>query len=245
MRLALECPTPLLEMVQPFADFDYILAHKYFEDEAYAAYYKASTSTIKFVDNSVNEVDAPAKLEQLEQIMKEVNGTYLMSPDWIGDYTRTAEAYKECVEKCTLGKERVVGVVQGSSPEEAMKCLELFEGSLVAVPYHVGGGEAGRSDPPTLMALRRALVVSNIPSNRYVHLLGFTTLEELSWYADKPNVISLDTGVPILLGMQCKDYDEFKDKSSPTTTLSEKLDLSKDGWAGICRNIALLRKYMP
>jgi len=239
MKLALECPTDLLDLVQPFADFDFVLAKVALEDEKYLSYYKASTNTTKIVDNSVNEEGEPTSIEDLVTVFEEVGGTLLVAPDWIGNSKKTLEAYQECIGR--VSPEQVIGVVQGSTFEEALSCLGKYSG-LVAVPYDIC---SKKTDPPWLMGLRRSLFISNIPGDRPVHLLGFTSLDEFLWYNYRPNVVSIDTGIPIMLGLQEKDIlDELESKKVPTYNTMKELKLSRKEWTGICRNIALLRKYI-
>ena len=121
MKLALECSTALLELVQPFADFDFILAKEALGDEKYLAYYKDSTNW-KIVDNSVNEEGEPVSIEDLVKVFEEVRGTYLVSPDWIGDPKKTLDAYQECIGK--VRPEQVIGVPQGNTFEEAIENIK-------------------------------------------------------------------------------------------------------------------------
>ena len=237
MKLALECSTNLLELVQPLADFDWILAHKYLEDEDYASYYKESTQ-IKFIDNSVNEVGEPVSIEDMKKIHSEIGG-YVVSPDWIGNLGKTLEVYKECVK--IFGEQVTVGVLQGAT-FECLSLLNEYKG-IVAVPYDIG---SSKKDLPGIMALRRALVISNIPQDRVVHLLGLNTLDEFSWYRGRGNVMTIDTGVPVLLGLRSEDIlDTLESKEKPTYNQMEGLELTQVAWTGICRNVALLRRYLP
>ncbi len=241
IKLALECRTNMLEMVQPFADFDFVLAHKALEDETYAKYYKESTN-VKFVDNSVNELGVPLMLEQIKEAFEKVGGTYLIPPDYIGDARRTVEAYVECIKE--VPKEKVVGVIQGSTFEDAFKCLQVYGQVAVAVPYDLC---SKKEDPPWIMGLRRALFISHIPhyEGKFIHLLGFDSLDEFFWYRNNPWVASIDTGVPILLGLLGLDIlDPLEAKSKATFPQMEKLELSQQGWTGIIRNVAILRKYL-
>lgn len=123
-----------------------------------------------------------------------------------------------------------------------MKGVGVYKG-VVAVPYAVG---SKLDNPPWLMGLRRALVVSNVPQDRRVHLLGFTCVEEFQWYRDKPNVVTIDTGIPILLGLQNKGIEDgLESKEEPTWKELQKYELTQEHWSAVCRNIALLRKYLP
>ena len=241
MKLALECPTAMLEMVQPFGDFSWILGHKVLEDEEYAKFYK-NFEGFKIVDNSVNEVGEPLTVEDMAKVMEMVGGDLLVSPDWIGDAGKTVAAYGDCIKK--FGKEKVIGVVQGATFEEAFKCINYYgKDTFIAVPFDIC---SSKKDPPFLMALRRALAVCGIPSTTRIHLLGFNSLDEFFWYTNKPNVVSIDTGVPVMLGLDGLDIlDPLESKEDPTLNRMEKTKLTQQGWTAVCRNIALLRKYLP
>lgn len=240
MKLALECSTDMLEMVQPFADFDWVLGHKVLEDKEYAEYH-LNSNRLKFIDNSVNEVGEPLSTEDLKKVWGLVKGTYIVSPDWIGGARKTLDAYQECLKE--FGRERIVGVVQGQVFEEALNCVEVYGPGWIAVPYDIC---SKRNDPPWLMALMRALIICNIPPDRHIHLLGLTSLKEFYWYINRPNVLSIDTGVPILLGLQGKDILEpLESKEEATYNQMEKIELTQIGWTAIMRNIALLRRYLP
>jgi queuine/archaeosine tRNA-ribosyltransferase len=225
----------MLDQIQPFTDFAWVLANKVLEDEKYAKHYNEFEG-LKFVDNSVTELGEPMEIDDLKKAYETVRGTYIVSPDWIGEYEKTIEAYKEFIK--IFPRDLVVGVLQGATPEEALNCLRIYEGPIVCVPYRVGGSVKG--DPSNIMALRRELVVAHIPTDRLVHLLGFTTLEEFAWYQNRPNVQSIDTDVPVRAGLLNQDFDDFDRKTD-----TSKVALTRDNWSGVCRNIALLRKYMP
>ena len=239
MRLALECRTELLELVQPFGDFDFCLAHEVLKNQEYAKFYKESERE-KIVDNSVNEDGEPVTLEDLKKAFELVNGTMVVSPDWLGNSKKTLEAYLGCIE--LFGAERVIGVVQGADFKEVIACASLYKGP-VAIPYDIC---SLKTDTPQVMGLRRALVVCNLPSDKVIHLLGFTSLEEFFFYESRPNVWSIDTGIPVLLGLEGKDIlDPLESKLKPTYNLMEGKKLTQSEWTGIIRNIALLRKYIP
>lgn len=242
MKLALECRTDMLDMVQPFADFDFILAHKVLEDEAYAKHYQESDK-LKIVDNSVNELREPLTLDQVVEVFEKVGGSYLISPDYIDDGNKTIEAYLECIKK--VPKEKVLGVVHGPTFQDASRCAAVYGTGLIVVPFDLC---SQLRDPPWLMGLRRALFISNVPymEGRSIHLLGFTSIEEFDWYQSNPMVVSIDTGAPILLGLNGLDILEpLASKEEATFPQMEKIELTQNGWTGVIRNIALLRKHLP
>lgn len=226
-------------MVQPFADFDFILAHLYLKDKDYAKYYKASTR-FKILDNSTNELGEPCSLEDIKTVADDCNPNYVVAPDWIGDAIKTLEAFTKATEM--FGVSKVIPVIQGATLEEAINCANTYGKGLMAVPYDIG---STKDDEPEVMALRRALLISNLPLEMSFHLLGFTSLQEFQFYARRPNVVSLDTGVPIMLGLTGKDIlDPLEKKKTPTYNKMEAKTLDQKSWTGICRNLALLRKYL-
>jgi len=251
MKLALECPTRMLNMVQPFADFDFLLAHKVLKEADYLEYYKKS-SNVQILDNSVNELGQPMTTEEIKQAYEALENprAFVVAPDFIGNVTKTLEAFKTFAEAFPL--DRIIPVVQGKDLIEAIACTQLYiniynENKVnlrLSIPYDIG---SLKTDPVTVMAVRRALFINAaVPETVSVHLLGFTCIDEFTWYHHKKNVETIDTGAPILLGLQEADILEpIKDKSQPTLNLMEGLEMKPKTWAAICRNLALMRKYMP
>jgi len=242
MKLALECRTDMLEMVQPFADLDWILAHKVLEDPKYAEFYKKS-GNIKFVDNSVNEKGEPLPISKIKEAFEKVGGTYVVSPDFINDAGKTLDSYLETLK--AFPKEKVAGVVQGPTFVDAFDCLKAYGSGIICIPYDLC---SDKQDPPWLMGLRRALFMAYVPRNQnvYIHLLGFNSLEEFYWYQNNPYIGSIDTGIPVLLGLQGKDIlDHLDSKAIPTFNQMDSLELNQKAWTGIIRNIALLRRHLP
>lgn len=247
MKIALECPTSLLGDIQPLADFDWILAHLVLQDGGYADYYSKS-ERFKVLDNSVNELLTPCTLEELEEAARIVNPNLVVAPDYLGDAHATRMALKRTIE--LFGLEKVYPVVQGSSLDSVLDCLDYILKlgfDKVAVPYDI---LSNREDKPEGMASRRLEVVnhivSRIPVGFHIHLLGFNTIEELR-SCNKGWVKSIDTGVPIMMGLQGKrlDLDRLPDKKEPT------LDRMKASWVDRERdlaktfyNIAYLRKVL-
>ena len=245
MKLALECPTNLLGAVQPLADFDWILAHLVLQDEKYAEYYKRS-GRFKVLDNSVNELLEPILMEDLVKATNIVLPNLVVAPDFLGDSGKTWEALHEATYM--LGKARVLPVVQGSSLEEV---LDLFGKLLVAnfeniaVPYDI---LSSRKDSPATMASNRVKVVNSIineaPIGFNIHLLGMTTIEELTQH-NKGWVKSIDTGVPVLLGSKGYAIERANiDKSRPTMSQFGEVSVDTAHLGSIYYNIAYLRKIL-
>lgn len=238
MQLALECHTELLDYIQPFADIDWILAKEAIKDKKYLEHFKDSTK-LKFVSGISTDAEEPPSPSDVHKVYSAVNGTYVVPPVYWDSIPKSIESYNECVK--LLGMERVVGVALGATPALTVDCANLY-GPIVAVPYDACGIGKGSM---TSMAEERALIISNISPDRVVHLLGFISLDEFYWYHNRPNVVSINTGVPILLGLQGLEIESLEDKSRPTFSQMKSIKLEERGWTAVLRNLALLRRYMP
>ena len=243
MKLALESTTKLLGNVQGFGDFDWISFPRASKDKECLDFYQQSTQPR--VLNLGDGISGP-DIKQVKEACEVLGNPLIISPDFVGEQVKTIEAYNMYCQE--YGVENVIGVLQGASYKEVLGCLAYYKGQ-VAVPFNIGSAD---DTPNSLMALRRALIVSNIPADRFVHLLGFTTLDELEWYETKPNVLSINTGYPVMLGMKSEDIldiDKECNKAESTLEIMEQIEasnkeLSQTQWTAVVRNIALLRRYL-
>ena len=228
MKLALEAPTKLLTVAQPLSNIDSISADRLSEDAEYAKLYLNSDNKAKFL-----AISEPT--EELGQLFKEVKATAVIAP---------AEHYAEVAN--LIGTERTMVILEGTNPQDILSSLPMYGESPLAIPYNVLATE---EDNTYIMSLRRALLIASIPSHFYVHLLGFADLDEFAWYESRPNIGSLATGVPLLLGLQERSIADYvPDKSTPTLeqaeSLIEKGKLSDATLSIIYINVALLRKHI-
>lgn len=245
MKLALECPTSMLGVIQPLADFDWILAHLVLSDPDYAEYYKQS-GRFKVLDNSVNELLEPLSIGEIAAAAKCVHPDLVVAPDYLGDKEKTLESLEMAI--ITFSKESIMPVVQGSDLDEVLSLLgEILNLGFerIAVPYDI---LSSRESSSVIMASNRTKVVhlieSRVPIGFGIHLLGMTTLPELLCY-NSGWVKSIDTGVPVLLGSKGYAIDKASiDKSKPTMSQMGELHLETAYLGSIYYNIAYLRKVL-
>ena len=244
MKLAFECPTTLLNEIQPLADFDWILTHLVLSDEAYANFYKSS-KRFKVLDNSVNENLEPCTLEDIKDASDIVNPDLIVAPDFLGESEKTMESIKEALK--LFPKKSVLPVLQGKDPLEALsmaKQLVEMDFSLISVPYDIC---SSRSDTLNFMAMGRLEVIDTLRLagiNTKIHLLGVTTLEELSLYDKDTRVVSVDTGSPIVNGLRGIKYfrDTLLDKT--TSSMDRMSQGDPEDLTTAYYNIAMLRRIL-
>jgi len=208
IKLGLDCPTSWLEIVQPLADYDYILVEKASKDKKYLRYFRNSPRP-KILNNRVMMKGEPVSLELIESVRDEVGGGEVIAPDWMWNSKQTFDAYEECCD--TFGEENVIGVIQGITPEDIDTCLSLY-GNKIAIPFDVG---SFKQDAIELKVRRRIELVGKLSAKK-IHLLGLTTVKELEFYSSD-TCESLNTGLPVLLayqGIYIEDFYEDKMHSS-------------------------------
>ena len=251
MKLALECPTYMLNDVQPLADLDFILTHLVLQDKEYANYYRHSNRT-KILDNSVNEIGVPTSLNDILKAATIVQPNFVIPPDFLGN---TRETYRTlCEAEVLFPRASLLPVIQGSSLEELRDYTRelVYKGyNYLALPYTILN-EKGAS--LKTMAMARKNVVKAIQSNwpkLELHLLGMTTLEELEDYRYSGEVVSLDTGCPILNGLSNSLFGQSNLIEKNQTGKPEEATLNQIStkptavnYSSIYYNIAYLRKLL-
>lgn len=201
IKLAMDCPTSWLGLVQPLADFDWISASQALRSPTYMGYFKDSKRP-KVINNRKMGTGDPIPLEDIKRVW-EITGGTVLAPDWLGDHQKTLQSYKDCGE--VFGIENVIGVVQGDSPKALEDCLKVY-GDRVAVPCDVG---SSKEDPYWIKVCRRVLVVNALVGKK-IHLLGLVHPVELSFYGECSNVESLNTAIPVLLAFRAQSMANYK-----------------------------------
>ena len=231
MNLGLDCPAlKLFSAIQPFADYDYIIASRVLKDKKYEAFFAERKSRFKILDVR----DTPS-VSDARDAFDRVSASAILVP------LDNRQQHDGCSE--ALGVESVITIINASDYRDFYAQVGIV-GGAVAIPHDIC---SPKDTSPIFMELRRALLVVNLPSDRLVHLLGMTTVHELPWYSGKPNILSISTSVPVVLGLQGKDIlDVSLSVEGGVEIEGEKAlgDLTNERWAALCRNIALLRKFM-
>lgn len=225
IQLALECPTDMLTIVQPHADYYFALTHLVLKDEICCSFYKDRGCGEKtlILDNSTNELLEPCSLEDIRRAADIIKPDLVVAPDFLGDDASTISGLDAAVD--VFGGSEILPVVQGRTLTDVVRCsLEIKSRGFdrVAVPYDILSTREYSID---LMASNRAVVVRVLSGMfGWIHLLGFTTLEEVIGYRGNPNIMSMDTGSPVLHGLCGIRFgkDKLLGKSKPTLDLMPK-----------------------
>lgn len=223
IKLGLECPTKMLYEVQPHCDFFFTLTHLVKEDKEYRRFYRSrNRQTLLILDNSTNELLEPCSLEDIKSAAFHIEPDLVVAPDYLGDKESTLAALNSAED--TFGKDKIIPVVQGDSMEEVVDCVLAYRNrkyKLIAVPYDLLSSRAVSVETMAAWRVRVISVIKDYGMN--IHLLGMNTLDELVLYKAIPNIISIDTGSPVMHGLKGFKFgqDSILDKHTPTLSRME------------------------
>jgi len=241
LKLALECPISMMDRLQPYGDFDFMLTHL-FKSKEYKDFYVRS-SRFKILDNSTNELGEPCSEEEILKVAEIVNPNFICPPDYLGDQDRTLEALESMEKSCPVSC--ILPIVQGSDINSVLYAAHVLKSkgySKVAVPYDITGNRS--LELHELASLRVKIVWNLAKMFDWIHLLGLTDPHELISYRDLSCVRSLDTGSPITNGLKGLRYG----KDSPLTKKEMldfgSLELNPYTERAVLHNLNCVRKFM-
>jgi hypothetical protein len=134
---------------------------------------------------------------------------FIAGPDTFGNRKETLDLYNLWIGRLDFP---IAGVVQGRTVQEALECAESY-GEWIALPFDVG---SGLEDSYQVKMFNRRYLVEKLRGRR-IHLLGISSLEELGEYSGCSYVESMNTGLPVQLGLGGKSivgYGEEKARDS-------------------------------
>lgn len=232
MLISHEVPLALLQESKSFNDYDYCLLHLLSRYPAYREFYKQSVQDGRKVllDNSLFELGDALSKEQLIEGILDIQPTWYVVPDCWEDAKTTIQRFEEFKPYIKDLPGKAIGVVQGSTFEDLIKCYSYMSGSAekVAFPFGIKGyidvyeklhlPEMPSDDVPVLWKLhlgRQFFIKHLIEKNLWCcekphHLLGCNFAREFLnpiYHDPKFNVESCDTSNPIVAGLIGLKYD--------------------------------------
>ena len=213
MRISHEVPIQLLEQSQSFNDYDYALAHlmlKYMAgDKKYEPYYMYYMSLPKsrnvYLDNSAFELGQSVEPELFAHLVEMMNPSLFFIPDKVDDFDTSMDMFEDWMKNF----DHIAGkfplrcmALQGDNIDELIKHYDLIRKyvSVVGVSYNY---EFYDSDPKIRTISRMGVVRSLLqhdPQMR-IHLLGCQSYVEFLKHRYPPNVISVDTSLPVMAAL--------------------------------------------
>jgi hypothetical protein len=260
IKLAFEIPIKYLKMFNKMADYSYVLAHL-FKNEEYRNFYIEQRKNGRFtiLDNSAFELDKAFDGTELMSVINELKPNCVIAPDVMGDgvatETKTTE-FIEYIKQFNLNIE-IMGVVHGKSFDEWIHCYNFLvsckEISRIGMTfeYHFNVPEEATRKLLTQQWMERRikllsyLVKNNLisPDKKY-HLLGASDCVEYRFLKKYPFIETADTSSPVVHGVNGIAY---KDYGLPCEKIKERLDfscsLTKKQINVINKNIQIVKRF--
>jgi len=236
IRIAHEAPMSIFDKVQQLTDYDYCLVHLMDELPEYKElFFKAKEQGREIIlDNSIFELGKSFNNKKYYHWVTELEPTWYIIPDVLEDCDKTIDKAKRWLSKYPDIKSKSIGVVQGKTYEEIVKCykymVEVAKVDKVAISfdysYYLNTYENLGENKYERFTIGRACLIDQMIEDEVidysvpVHLLGCGLPQEGAFYKEDPEryffIDSVDTSNPIVHGIKNVQYTKYglKDKES-------------------------------
>ena len=219
IRVAHEVPLALLEDSFIFNGYDYCLPHLLFKHEEYKSYFLKARENGRFIimDNGLFEDVAHTEEELLEAIDM-IKPDVFVSPDAWNDTYTTWFNYTQWKEK--IDPSKLMVVIQAETAEEAIDLyVNLVNDGVKYIGFNHSGAFYQEFSSHPVPHIAKSLgriefisylkLIGQLKSDVHHHLLGCNVAEEFMFYKKSfPEIKTLDTSNPIILGYENKFYNE-------------------------------------
>lgn len=148
MKTNCELPLCMFNQNLTLNEYDFVLFHLYYKNEAYRNYYKEIRKLyperLMIFDNSAYEFfvnGGSLDCEAFTDAIIELKPDYYILPDYLMDYKNTLESSKEFIKQFgdKITKSKPMGVLQGRGYMDFSTLLYLYKNlgiSAIAIPFH-------------------------------------------------------------------------------------------------------------
>lgn len=255
MKISHEVPIALLKDSRKFNDYEYGLVHLFEHNPEYYDFFKESLKMGRTVvlDNSVFELEEAFDPDNFANWIEKLQPTEYIIPDVLDNANATIENVYEWVTERGDLPGKTIGVIQGNTLAEAVKCYREISPLVdkVAVSFNCKFYE--NYSLPKLqcwMVGRQAfmdlLVVSDIINiHQPFHLLGIALPQELKYYKHSKFkfIDSVDTSNPIVHAINGIKYTENGLDDKISTKLIEYLHHTEFDMDLINYNVKMFRSF--
>lgn len=243
MLIAHEAPISILEEIRDITDFQYALVHLFDTHPKYYSFFKASLNLGREVmlDNSIFELGTAFDSEKFAEYVRELKPTYYIVPDVLEESEETIASYFNFTHDYQMLPGLKVGVVQGKTYDELVKCYKFMSeyADYVAISFDYSYYQiVGKSTSicPIQAKLERMcngrqkfidmLIADGIwNKSKPHHLLGCSLAQEFSHYKHIRNIRSVDTSNPVVAGIVGQRYlKEIGLYNKPKVLLADLID---------------------
>lgn len=213
MLISHESPICLLPFSKVYNDYDYALVHLFEKYPSYLEYFEISIKTrMMYLDNSIFELGEAFDSEKFKEWCNyfcDINESnfYYVVPDVLEDCERTIENFKNF----KFDRGHKIGVAQGSTKDLTLKCFDFLADKcdILGISFDYSWFDNEKSLEYRMfkrIEFIRFLKDSGRLDGKKIHLLGCYLPQEVAYYADIPEIFSIDTSNPIVHGIKGITY---------------------------------------
>lgn len=231
-KIAHEAPLSIAPLVRELTDYDYALVHLFLkpEGEKYFKFFKDSLGMGREVilDNSAYELGDSFDPDIYCEWISKLRPTYYIVPDCPGNCEETIRRAEKWFNRPGLLERdmafglKTIGVVQGSTYEEIVKCYNFWKDAgvdKIAFTFYYPFYDDNKLDDNkyvSLMLNRQQLITrllcdNVIDTTKKHHLLGCWLPQEFKFYKKEGMydwIDSIDTSNPVLHGIEGELYED-------------------------------------
>ena len=259
IKIAHESPIALFDYVQSKTDYDYALVHLLEENESYHKLFVDAIAKGREVilDNSIFELGEAFDMQQFSDWTNKLEPTWYIIPDALEDRSKTiynASKWVEFYKPKTKGKS--IGVVQGKTYYEIMKCYEALDKlgvDMIAISFDYSLYEdlVPHSNKLVSWMMGRVALLGMLVKDKVInkdkphHLLGCALPQEGQFYEGYDWIYSMDTSNPVVHAIKDVVYPPEGLMTKETQKLFELINWpaeNVDEWL-LGKNINLFRRW--
>lgn len=258
-----EAPKCIFKEVQKVTDGDYALVNLFAEDPEYYQLFIDAVAAGREVilDNGVFELGSAWDAAEFASWVEKLRPTYYIVPDVLEDAEATAESFFNFTNKYPDLPGKRIGVAQGSSYEEMVRCYNWIEPNcdMVAMSFdfswfqhpHSASNRYTQAMVGRRMMLRQMVDDGVINRNKPHHLLGVMLPQEVRYYTN-PNqadmfdwIYSIDTSNPVVHGLKGIRYMEhgLDTKESQKLYTMINAEVNAGQMDDVMHNIEVFRRF--
>lgn len=197
MKCSVELPTAYLDYSDLF-DYDFVIASVCLQDLTYYSHYKTCKKRYTILDNGAFENKGnPLDTAVYYEVIKELKPDVVVIPDVLRDQAETAKRVSSFLDFWKTNKIEgvsLMGVLQGTSPS-LLKSLHFYYQSVGVSFFGL----------PYINQIDRFQFLRANPHITNVHILGAPNIGEVTALATLPQVVSIDTSLPVRLAVGKED----------------------------------------
>lgn len=228
-----EAPLSIFKEVQAATDGDYALVNLF---DTCPEYYAQMCKAVKngrevILDNGVFELGKAFQSDVFAKWIEELQPTYYIVPDVLENGPATVDRFMEFIDLYKGLPGKIIGVAQGATPKEFVKCYQRIEPycDKVGISFDCSWYEKYSNKPTRwekLMEGRYSILMfmadmGYINTKKPHHLLGVALPQDMIQYRDIPWIDSVDTSNPVVHGLKGIKY--MPDDKGLATKETQKL----------------------